>query len=236
MKKILFAIVLMVLSHCAFAQAEFVKKLAAGKPQTLVVYGTSVSSLGHGLEWVAAVGEDLNNRYGNKLTLHNNGMSGRNSEWALKHVQDSVIAVNPDAVIIEFATNDAVTRFNISLEDCRNNTLELIGTIRKAHPDCEIILHTVCGYPIGKNLENRPQMDKYNAVYKKIAKEQKLMLIDESAIFKNIAKKKGVNVLKKFQHDGVHTTQKGALEIIYPNVVRMLTGDKSVYVNEQGEL
>lgn len=235
MKRILFVLGLLALNLSAFAQAEFVKKLAAGQPQTLVVYGTSVSSLGHGLEWVAAVGEDLNRRYDNRLTLHNNGMSGRNSEWALKHVQDSVIAVKPDAVIIEFATNDAVTRFNISLEDCRNNTIELINTIRKACPDCEIILHTVCGYPLGKNLENRPQMDKYNAVYRKISKEQKLMLIDEAEIFKGIARKQGVSALKRFQHDGVHSTQRGALEIIYPNVVRTLTGDKSVHVNEKGE-
>ena len=229
-------VVLIASGLCAFAQAGFVTKMASGEPQTLVVYGTSISSLGWGPVWVAKLGDELNSRYGDRLTLYNSGKSGQNSRWALTHLQDSVIARKPDAVIIEFATNDAVTRFDISLEECRENTLKLIDTIQEKCPGCEVILHTVCGFPIGKNAVSRPDMEKYNAVYRKIASEKDLMYVDESAIARNIGKKKGETVLRKFFGDGVHSTEKGALEIILPNVLRALTGDDSIVVNEKGEL
>lgn len=220
----------------SFAQAGFVKNLQEGKEQTLIVYGTSVSSLGSGRLWVSEVGKDLNIRYGNRLTLYNSGKSGQNSRWALANLRDSVISRRPDAVIIEFATNDAVTRFDISLDECRNNTLRIMNEIWAECPDCEIILHTVCGYPIGKNAENRPEMESYNNVYKKLASEYKCMYIDESAIARKIGKKKGETVLRKFFGDGVHSTKKGAMEIIYPNVMKSLTGDESIKVNTEGEL
>ena len=73
-------------------------------------------------------------------------------------------------------------------------------------------------------------------MYKKIAAERDLMYIDESAIARNIYKKQGEQVLRKFFGDGVHSTQKGALEIIYPNVLKSLTGDGSITVNTKGEL
>ena len=236
MNKIILAIIASALCISAYAQADFVKKMGNGESQTLVVYGTSVSSLVWGKVWVQKLGEELNARYGNNLTLYNSGKSGQNSRWALAHLQDSVIARNPDAVIIEFATNDAVTRFDISLDECRENTLKLIDTIKESCPECEIILHTVCGYPLGKNAENRPQMEEYNAVYKKIASDRGFIYVDESAIVRNIGRKQGEKVLRKFFGDGVHSTEKGAVEIIFPNVLKALTGDKSIEVNTKGEL
>lgn len=216
--------------------ANFVSSMQAGVPQTLIVYGTSISSMEpNGPLWVNALGDELNRRYNNCLTLHNSGKSGQNSIWALENLQDSVIVKKPDAVIIEFATNDAVTRFNISLEDCRSNTLKIIETIHETLPDCEIILHTVCGYPLGKNLESRPTMKEYNAVYESIAKEFDYMYIDESGIFRHIAETRGEITLKKFSGDGVHPTERGALEIIYPNVLKSLTGDSEIIVNEDGD-
>lgn len=236
MKKILFIVILAAMAINASAQAGFVKKMENGEKQTLIVYGTSISSLGNGLVWVAQLGEELNDRYSDRLTLYNSGKSGQNSRWALNNLEDSVLVRKPDAVIIEFATNDAVTRFNISIDECRENTLKLIDIIEKECPGCEVILHTVCGAPLGKNAENRPQMKEYNAVYKKIAAERDLIYIDESAIVRNIYKKQGEQVLRKFFGDGVHSTKKGALEIIYPNVLKSLTGDGNIAVNTNGEL
>lgn len=217
--------------------ANFVKRMAEGREQTLVVYGTSVSSMEpNGVLWVKTLGEELNKRYDNRLILYNNGKSGQNSEWALKNLNEKVLSANPDAVIIEFATNDAVIRFNISLDDCRANTLKLVNDIKAEFPECEVILHTVCGYPLGANLESRPKMAAYNNVYREIADELDLMYIDESEIFRNIAETKGEAVLKKFQGDGVHPTEKGALEIICPNVLKSLTGDKTIFVNTDGTI
>ncbi len=217
-------IIWMLLCHtCLSAQSRLVKNLESGKTQTLIVYGTSVSSMRpNGPLWVKKVEEELNKKYDNRLTVLNTGKSGQNSIWALKNLEDSVLLKKPDAVIIEFATNDAVTRFNISLKDCRENTELLIQRIKERFPECDIILHSVCGHPLGKNAENRPEMKAYNKVYQSIAKKQKLRYINTAEIFIRTAKEQGVPELRKYAGDGVHPTKRGGLEIIAPNVVRVL--------------
>ena len=69
---------------------------------------------------------------------------------------------------------------------------------------------------------NRPEMKAYNGVYESIAKEQKLRYIDEAETFVRIAEEQGVPELRKFAGDGVHPTKRGGLEIIAPNVIRVL--------------
>ena len=132
----------------SFGQSRLVKSLSEGKDQTLVVYGTSITRMGNGPVWVGAVGDKLNGLYNNHLTLLNKGRSGECSTWALANLADSVLVYNPDAVLIEFTTNDAVENKGVSVEQCKTNTEELIARILEANPDCEIILHTPCGYPI----------------------------------------------------------------------------------------
>lgn len=229
-KLLIIAAIILCSAFSAAGQAKFVKNLSKGKAQTFVVYGTSVESMGAGRIWVAAVGEELNRKYKGELTLHNSGRSGQNSRWALEHLQDSVIAKSPDAVLIEFATNDAVQRFDISLEECRSNTLELISRIREAFPQCEIILQVTCGNPLGKNLESRPTMMEYNAVYAQIAKEMGLILIDEASVFRELAQTVDDRTFRLYCGDGVHSSKKGAMEIYFPVVMNALAGKKGKYV------
>jgi lysophospholipase L1-like esterase len=211
------------------AQAKFVKNMMAGKPQVLVIYGTSISSMApNGRLWVRKLGAELNTRYKNLLTVYNSGRSGQNSQWALQNLRDSVLNKKPNAVIIEFATNDAVSRFNISLEECRQNTGKLIDQILQNYPDCEIILHTPCGFPLGKNAENRPELDAYNKLYRTVADERGYLYIDESEIFKDLVRSGGESLLRQFAGDGVHPTQRGALEIMFPNVLKGLTNDQTI--------
>lgn len=210
-----------------FSQSKLAQNLKRGKTQTLIIYGTSISSMApNGILWVQEVGKQLNKKYNNKLTVYNSGRSGQNSEWALANLKDSVLSKKPDAVIIEFATNDAVNKFNISTEKCKENTMKLINQIKEAYPSCEIFLHTPCGYPLGKNAVSRPTMREYNKVYENIANELQLIWIDESADLQKIAQEKGVSELKKYAADGVHPTQKAALELIAPNVVNAIINGK----------
>lgn len=98
----------------------------------------------------------------------------------------------------------------------------MIQRIKERFPECDIILHSVCGHPLGKNAENRPEMKAYNKVYQSIAKKQKLRYINTAEIFTRTAKEQGVPELRKYAGDGVHPTKRGGLEIIAPNVVRVL--------------
>jgi lysophospholipase L1-like esterase len=222
---VLLAILSVIPSFRLQAQSNLVGNLKAGRGQTLVVYGTSIAAMGFGRLWVSEVANDLQRRFGNKITVYNCAKAGQNSNWALKNLQDSVLSKNPNTVIIEFATNDAVDKFAITPEQCRLNTGKLIALIREKLPECEIILHTPCSFPIGEAAEKRPHLDQYRNVYKDIAREKHLILIDETEMWRGIIEKEGETVFRKYSGDGVHPTKKGALEVIYPAVMKaLLTG------------
>jgi len=116
MKINLLIIVLLLLSIVSSAQTQLVKNLQAGKPQILVVYGTSLTAGAGGHAWVDAVAADLNAKYNNKLTVYNAAKSAMWSTWGVQHLEDSVISKKPDAVLIEFSMNDAFLKYKTSRE------------------------------------------------------------------------------------------------------------------------
>lgn len=233
MYKLYICLILLSVSFNCFAESNFVKELSKGNPQTLVVYGTSIESMEpNGRLWVRKIGEDLNVRYNNLLTLYNSGKSGQNSLWGLENLNDSVISRKPNALLIELATNDAVfDKSGLTPSDCRTNTLLMIDRVLEKFPDCEIFLHSPCGYPIGDNLTSRPNMWDYNNVYRDICLERGYIWINTANFFKSVAEdtRLGETVLVAYQGDGVHSTEKGALEILYPSVLKaMLTGETQI--------
>lgn len=221
----------LICSSCwGFGQSRLVKNLQSGKSQTLVVYGTSITQMGNGPVWVQAVGNELNRLYANKLTLMNTGKSGECSEWGLGNLETNVIASSPDAVMIEFTTNDAVENKNVSVAKCRENTEAMISRILAVNPNCEIILHTPCGYPIVSSEGStggatpRPELAKYNGVYETLAAENGYLWIDEATRLYQMGTD-NPDLLKTYAADGVHPTLKGAMGLIYPTVMKtLLTG------------
>lgn len=200
--------------------------LEEGRPQTLVVYGTSIESNRNGQIWVGKVAEAMNLTYDGQLTLYNAGRSGQNSRWALENLQDSVLARNPDAVVLEFSTNDAVDRFGITVEECRRNTEQLIGRILEHNQDCEIILVTACGFPLGKGAESRRTLDSYTDVYRSIAEERGLRLVDVASFLKRIGTEFGADSVRYYVRDGIHTSDRGASELFFPMLFRALSGNR----------
>lgn len=208
------------------SQTQLVKDLKAGKERTLIVYGTSITKLGNGPLWVKQVGEELNTKYNNRLTVLNKGGSGRNSEWAANNYADSVLVNKPDAVIIEFSVNDAVTRFDISPEQAVKNTEYLIRKVKEQNSDAEVILLVVSTNPIGEAAEKRPNLAAYIQNYHDLAKKHNLLLIDFAPIWDKMIKEKSIKEMQKYLHDGVHSTKRGALDIIGPTVIKALESGK----------
>ena len=211
--------------------SQLVNNLKQGKKQKLVIYGTSLSTNEIGSMWVKELDKRLNDLYDNRLEVCNQGQSGQHSEWALQNLKERVLDLNPNTVILEFTANDAVERFNISPAQCKANTEAMIEQIREKLPDCEIILHTPCGMPAieGLTATPRPKLNEYNDVYKDLAKKNNFIWIDESIEFKDLGEKKSIEEYKKYQTDGVHPTQRGAFEIILPNVQKALLTGRSTY-------
>jgi acyl-CoA thioesterase-1 len=207
--------------------SQLVDHLKAGKSQTLVVYGTSLTAGG---KWVSATRtwlESINPQA--KVTVINSGQSGKNSLTGLAKLDDVVIAKKPDTVIIEFAVNDAVLfpdlKQRVSVEECGKNLETMVERIRNALPETEIIVQTMNGVwdsPKGNgSLTKRPQLDAYYGIYRKTTSKLGLKLIDHH---KNWEKLRAADEEKfrAYVADGVHPIPEASLEVTFPEVKRAL--------------
>ena len=145
------------------------------------------------------------------------------SGWGVTNLDKRVIAKAPDAVLIEFAINDAFLQYTTSVEDCRRNLENMINRIQKARPACEIILMTM-NPPVGVHLERRPKIEDYYAVYREVAKRRGLRLIDHEPNWQKVLKD-GEAEFKKLVPDGIHPSALGCEKIILPELLRSLGMD-----------
>lgn len=207
------------------APARFVTALEAGRPQHIVVFGTSLSKGG---AWVGQLQQVLDARYPGLLTLTNGARGGQNSEWGRANVDANVIAHRPDAVFIEFAINDAVTRFNLSRDQVRENVDFILDRIASELPQCEVILQVmnpVVGKPEGDRSHRRDQ-DAYQQIYREAAKKRGLLLIDHSVAWNALLTAEGEAGFKRLVPDGVHPNAAGYAAIVTPVILRALGLDR----------
>jgi len=205
----------------AAAPARFISALNAGKPQHLVIYGTSLSKSG---AWVPQLQEKLDLRYPGLVTLTNGAKGGQNSSWGRDHVESNVIAHRPDAVFIEFAINDAVTRFNLSVDEVRTNVAVILDRISAALPECEIILQ-VMNPAVGKaegDPSHRRNQDAYQQIYRDAARQRGLLLIDHSIAWNRLLQAEGETGFKRYVPDGVHPRAEGYAKFVVPEIVRAI--------------
>ncbi|MEI6233829.1 MAG: SGNH/GDSL hydrolase family protein [Planctomycetota bacterium] len=209
-------------SHGAETGVAFVKALDTGKKQTLVVYGTSLTAAG---AWVKQLQDTFNTKHPGLFTIINSAQSGQHSSWGLQNVKTRVIDKKPDAVLIEFGINDAVLRFNISIADCRANVTKMLDAIHTSLPNCEIILMTMnCAAGDGA-AKRGDKVNDYYQVYRDIAAERKLLLIDHYTNWKAI-QDKDAKQFSKLVPDGIHPSAVGAKDVILPEFERVFLGKK----------
>jgi acyl-CoA thioesterase I len=196
---------------------RLVANLKAGKPQTIVAYGTSLTEAG---AWVRQLQEALNARYPGLATVINSGRGGMWSGWGLENVETQVIAKKPDAVFIEFAINDASLDRQTSVPKARSNLTTMIDRILSARPHADIILMTM-NPPVGIHREHRPKIDDYYQMYRDVAKERKLLLIDHAANWEPLLKT-NKDLYAKYVPDGVHPTPGGSWNVTTPAILDAL--------------
>ncbi|MCX7048257.1 MAG: SGNH/GDSL hydrolase family protein [Candidatus Sumerlaeota bacterium] len=138
----------------------------------------------------------------------------------MDNLDKRVIEKTPDAVIIEFAINDAFLQYKTSPEDARKNLENMIDRIKKARPQCEIILMTM-NPPIREHLERRPKIEDYYEMYRKVAKDRSLLLIDHYPNWQKILKD-DPDTFNKYVPDGIHPNTLGCEKIIMPQLLKSL--------------
>ena len=207
--------------------SQLVDNLKAGKDQTVVVYGTSLTAGG---EWTKALKswlETVNPKA--KVTFVNSGQSGKNSIVGLEKLDAVVIAKKPDTVLIEFAVNDAGRREGkpvaVTQEQSGKNLNEMIDRIRKALPGTEIIIQTMnpaWDAPNGNRSGSiRPELASYYEVYRKVAAERGLKLIDHNKNWEKI-RSENEEQFNTYVADGVHPTKDASVKVTFPEVKKAL--------------
>ncbi len=202
------------------AQSQLVKNLKAGKNQTLVAFGTSLTYSKGGNAWLDSVVNTLNRRYGNHLKAFNSARGGKWSTWGVQNLEDSVIKKKPDVILIEFGMNDAYTATNTSLKLSLLNLNYIIDRVKLYNSKCEIILQ-VMNMPIGKAAENRPHLLAYNELYRTLAKKRNLLLIDHYPNWEKLLKQ-GEKAFLEYVPDGIHPNENGARIITAPYILQKL--------------
>jgi acyl-CoA thioesterase-1 len=203
------------------ATPRFISALRAGHPQHVVIYGTSLSKSG---AWVPQLQQTLDAHFPGLVTLTNSARGGQHSGWGAAHVDSAVIALKPDVVFIEFAINDAVTRFDLSLDTIRRNLDTILDRIATARPTCEIILQIMnpaFGKTEGESSHRRNQ-DAYQQLYRDAAQRRGLLVIDHSVAWNRLHATEGAAAVKILLPDGVHPNAEGWRQIVTPTLHRAL--------------
>ncbi|MDF3131184.1 GDSL-type esterase/lipase family protein [Kiritimatiellaeota bacterium B1221] len=194
--------------------------LQAGEAQVVVAYGTSLTHIG---AWVGQVEKVLETQFPGQVTMINSGGSGMNSNWGLANLDQRVLQENPDTVFLEFAINDSVARFDLSVEKAQANLEDMIEQILKAHPDCEIILMTMTpgnAYSEGHR-SHRKNIEAYYQMYRNLAKERGFLLIDHYPNWLKLQAEDPAH-FKSLVPDTIHPTAAGCSEVVTPVVLKAL--------------
>jgi lysophospholipase L1-like esterase len=128
-----------------------------------------------------------------------------------------VLSRNPDTVFIEFGINDAYEPFHISVETCRSRLENMIDVILKHNPDCEIILLTTNAVA-GKPAEVRPHLEDYYQVYRDVAKERSLLLVDMYPLWQKLLQDDRATY-DRYVRDGLHPGALGCEKVITPAIL-----------------
>jgi lysophospholipase L1-like esterase len=112
----------------------------------------------------------------------------------------------------------------ITLARAKSNLQSMISSIKAANPFSEVILMTMdVAYDTTANpITRRPDLASYYQVYRDVAAEQHLLLIDNYVSWKSIYDS-DLNTYKTYVPDGVHPTAAASTLITFNNVKTALT-------------
>jgi acyl-CoA thioesterase-1 len=201
----------------AVKSAAFVRELRNGNPQTIVTYGTSLTAGG---TWVKELQRELNKKFPEKAVVINSGQGGKCSIWGLENLQQRVLDKKSDVVFIEFSVNDAYRLYKMAPADGKKNLEAMIDRIRESNPDCEIIL-MVMNPMVGVSAEKRPNLEEFNEVYRIVARERGLQLIDHYPAWLEILNTDRQR-FDSMVPDGAHPDAEGGAKIVAPAIFKAI--------------
>ena len=226
--------------------ARFIRELQAGHKITLVTMGTSLTA-GQWRWPDVMVKEWLDKEFPGLVTFYNEGVSasstsvgpGNNASLSGLGKLPAAVAHKPDVVFIEFGVNDAYTPYKINLATSKANLNRIIDGILAANPKTEVILMTMhpCRSHGGDGLADRPHIDSYYQIYRDVAKERGLLLVDNEPNWKKILDADRA-AFDRLVPDGVHPHLEGYRQVVLPELKATLMpgGAKEVDMDSPDKL
>jgi len=201
------------------------KNLQSDKTQTIIVYGTSLTS--HG-EWPKGLQKYFDSHFPGQVTFLNAAQSGEQSNWGVAHFQERVLTKKPDLVFIEFSVNDSATKHHISVEESVANLDRMVRAFRQQNPQGDIVLQTMNAAwdapdePSGKKFaSDRPHLEKYYDAYRTYAKKLNLPLVDHYPNWLAL-QQSDEEKFRKWLPDGLHPIPEASLAVTLPAVEALL--------------
>jgi acyl-CoA thioesterase-1 len=197
---------------------QFPDRLTSGQPQKFVFFGTSLTEGG---TWNRHLTERLNEKFPGLISSVNTAKGGETSVWGLANFSDRVLAHRPDVLFMEFTINDAVARFEISLEESARNLIAMRDRLSDELPSCEVILqimNPVIDRPAG-HTGHRGKLATYCDQWRAIAAERGLALIDHWPNWSSLLESNEPE-FRRLVPDGLHPEDEGYRRIVMPELLR----------------
>lgn len=201
-------------------QSRLVRNLEAGRPQTVVALGTSITANG---AWVGHLADALEAEYPGLATVLNSGAAGKNSNYGIEHFDRLVVQKKPDTLFVEYSINDCVERFDITVEKARENLETIIDQTIAHFSECEMILMTMTPgnkYEPGHK-SYRKDIEAHYAMYRAVAQERGLLLIDHDPNWRALQQDDPA-LFKKYVPDTIHPKPEGNAAVVSPVIFKAL--------------
>jgi lysophospholipase L1-like esterase len=194
-----------------------IQALRAGQSRHIVCYGCSLTAGG---AWVGHLRERLEELFDDRATVTNSGKSTMCSRWGVENLYTKVIALEPDLVFVEFSMNDAFLDYGVTLDECRDNLENMAERIGRARPACEIVIMVM--NPVrGKSAGFRPRLEEFNQVYRDVARDRGLFLIDHYPAWSRVLTEDAAR-WERYIPDGLHPSPAGCEKVTTPEILAFL--------------
>jgi len=193
---------------------SLVRNLDAGRKQTVVTYGTSLTKGA----WVGQMQALLARKYPNLVTVVNSGIGASNSQQQLEAFDDRVLAKKPDTVFLEFSFNDS--HYKLPLAQSRWHLEEMIDRLLAMNPQCEVILQTM-NVPVRDAAPSRADVEVYNQVFRDVAVDRGLLCLDNYPNWKKVLDADPA-LYDKYVPDGCHPEAPGYAAVVMPLLEKAL--------------
>lgn len=208
-------------TESAAQRPRFLERIATGEPQTVMTYGTSLTAGG---VWQRILETQLNRRYLGKVAFivrgvpascsgegvplcNDKGQNGLNEERL-----SEMLSHPADVYFVEFAINDAIPAYGISVEQSKSNHAKIFDRIEAASPGKkpEVILLKLSEPSLqGREKVWSKGVDAYFANYPEFAAARGYLYFDVCPpAMKLLAN--SPQTYKRLYPDGVHFNEEGA--------------------------